>query len=131
MNLRLQVEQDLQTTLESDFKLPVILIDPDGNTYDKSANEPLEDLTGQIMFDTILQNPETGQEIISNKPVVTLRRSSLARIPSELDYSKWFVKIPLSVLTGAAIITMNLLRPPEGGKSHGFIRLYLGKAVQV
>ena len=130
MNLRLQVEQDLQTTLEGDFSLPVILIDPDGETYDKSANEPLEDLTGQIMFDTIIQNPETGPEIIDNKPVVTLRRSSLTRIPSDTDYAKWFVKIPESVLSGAPLRTLNISRAPEGGRSHGFIRLYLGQAEQ-
>lgn len=130
MTLRATVEKDLKLTLEGDFKLPVILIDPDGNTIDKSANEPLEDLTGQVMFDTIIENPDTGREIITGKPVVTLRRSSLSRVPTDTDYPKWFVKIPVSVLVGALIETFNLARPPEGGSSHGFVRLYLMKAEQ-
>lgn len=121
MSLREQVESDLSFTLESigDWGLPVELIDPDGLVYQ---------LNGQILYDTIVTDPETGGEIIVHKPVVTLRRSSLTRVP--LSGEKWAVKIPIEPSLTANKVTFLLERPTEEGGSIGFIRLYLMKAKQ-
>lgn len=121
--LRERIERDLGTTLERHFKLPVILIDPDGNVYDKSANDPEQDLVGQILYDTLVDNPETGGEIIVHKPVVTLRRTSLTRVPQALE--KWAVKIPIRPFYDDPKVTYMLERPSEEGGAIGFIRLYL------
>lgn len=123
INLREQIEADLLETLEGEFGLPVVLIDPDGVTYDKSANDPENDLVGQVLYDTMIENPETGQDIIVHKPVVTLRRSSLGRVP--VSGEKWVVKIPIVPQYDAEKVTFSLERPAEEGGAIGFIRLYL------
>ena len=117
LNLREQAESDLSFTLEGAFGLPVTLIAPDGSIQDN--------LTGQVLYDTIKVNPETGEEMVVNNPVVSLRRSSLDRIP--LPGEKWIVKIPVDPSTTATLedFIIDQTRPPEGGRSIGFIRLYL------
>ena len=92
INLRELAESDLQYTLEGDFRLPVVLIDPEGvkQKIKKGSTEPL---TGQIIYDTREENTETGQEIIVHKPMVAIRRTSLERIP--IPGEKWVVKIPI------------------------------------
>ena len=127
-NLREQVEADLSFTLEGDWGLPVILQAPDGTTYDKSANDPTADLMGQILYDTIEENPETGQQILVHKPVVTLRLSSLTRVPVAGEI--WSVTIPSAPSLTAVTETYLLDHPSEDGRSIGFIRLYLMKAEQ-
>lgn len=128
MNLREQAEEDLFDSLEDSdgWGLPVILVDPDGVKYDKSANDPTADLTGQILYDTTVYDPETGMNVIVSIPVVTLRRSSLARIP--VAGEDWFVKIPETPDASAPKVSHVLERAPQGGKSIGFIRLYLTRA---
>lgn len=106
--------------------MAVVLISPDGVTYDTSENDG-EPLYGQVLFDTLSQD-EDGNQIITHKPVVTLRRSSLARIPAPGE--KWVVKIPESVLAGADTDTFLVERASEDGKSIGMIRLYLRAAEQ-
>ncbi len=121
-NLRELAEADLETTLEDSvmgFGLPIVLIDPDG--AEQTVN-------GQVLYETVIENPETGQEIIVPKPVVTVRRSSLDRIP--IAGENWFVKIPSTPAVAAAKENYLLERPPEGGRSIGYIRLYLMKAEQ-
>lgn len=124
-NLRELVESDLAYTLEDPegFGLPVILIAPNGTTYDKSANDEAADLTGQILYDSLDVDPETGAEIIVHKPVVTLRRSSLEVIPGPNE--KWVVKIPTTPSYNAEKESFYLERPTEHGGAIGFIRLYL------
>jgi hypothetical protein len=121
VNLREQVEADLAASLENpdDFGLPVVLISPDGE---------VQELYGQIVYDTKRFDPETGMDIVIHQPVVTLRRSSLARVPQARE--KWAVRIPELPSLTAAKTTHAIERAPEGGKSIGFIRLYLTKAVQ-
>ena len=128
MNLRVQAEQDLHDTLEDSagWGLPVVLIDPDGNRIDKSANNPEEDLSGQILYDTTVVNPETGLDMIVHKPVITLRRSSLSRIPAAGE--KWMAEIPEIPDPTAAKVLHRVERAPEEGKAIGFIRLYLSMA---
>jgi hypothetical protein len=131
VNLRVQAEDDLYDTLEDPdgWGLPVVLIDPDGAIIDKSANNPTEDLTGQILYDTTVVNPETGLDMIVHKPVVTLRRSSLSRIP--VAGEKWMVKIPEIPDPTATKVLHKVERAPEDGKAIGFIRLYLTRATEI
>lgn len=128
MNLREQAEEDLFDTLEDSegWGLPIILVDPDGVEYDKSANDPTADLTGQILYDSTIFDPETGMNVIVSDAVATLRRSSLTRIP--LAGEKWFAKIPETPDASAPKVSHAMERAPEGGKSIGFIRLYLSRA---
>ena len=128
MNLRVKVEEDLGKTLEdpTGFGLPVVLIDPDGNRQEKSANNPSQDLSGQILYDTRVVDPETGLQMIVHKPVVTLRRSSLNRIP--VAGERWGVEIPETPDPTATKILHVVEQAPEDGKAIGFIRLYLTRA---
>ena len=130
MNLRVQAEEDLADTLEDPdgFGLPIVLIAPDGTIIDKSANDPDEDLTGQILYDTVVTNPETGLDMIAHNPVVTLRRSSLSRVPAAGE--KWGVRIPITPDPAAATVLHMVERAPQDGGSIGFLRLYLTKAVE-
>lgn len=116
MNLRNLIESDLATTLEGDFAQTVNLIDPDGVRHDG--------LLGRVQYDTVRINPETGEEMTVNLPVITLRRSSMARVPQAGE--NWLIEYPESPITGAAMIqrVLTATRPPEGGRSIGFIRLY-------
>lgn len=117
MNLRELAEKDLGRSLEGEWSLPVNLIDPDGARYDG--------LRGQVLFDIVRVNPETGEEVTVQTPVVTLRRSTLARIPAPGE--NWIVEIPAIPSEAAAKVqhVLSPTRPPEGGASIGFIRLYL------
>jgi len=129
VNLREQAELDLRHTLEGAFKLPVVLIDPDGNTIDTSENDGLP-LVGQVLYDTVVTDPATGGTVVIDEPVVTLRRSSLSRVPAPGE--NWAVRIPLTPSATGDLVT-HLIDPsksPEGGASIGFIRLYLKKAAQ-
>jgi len=127
MNLRAQAEADLIDTLEGDFGMPVVLISPDGVRYSKSANDPTADLVGQVLFDTIAQDGD-GNQIIDHKPVVTLRRSSLSRVP--LAGEAWAVEIPTGPRVDAPRETYMLEAPSLHGASLGIIRLYLRRAEQ-
>jgi len=129
LNLRRLAEKDLGLTLEKDWGLPVILIDPDGNTITKKVDTE-EDLMGQVLYDTMSYDLDTGLPKISNNPIVVLRVSSLERVPKAGE--KWFVRIPISPVENAEMgnFIFDPTRPPEGGASIGFIRLYLIKAKQ-
>jgi len=129
LNLRERSEQDLKFSLEGEWALPVVLIDPDGNKLDTNQNTG-EPLTGQVLYDSVKDNPQTGAPVVTNKPVVTLRRSSLSRTPEAGE--KWFVQIPVDPSTTATLESFQLdkERPPEGGRSIGFIRIYLRRVKQ-
>ena len=130
MGLRAEIEEDLLETLEDsdDYGLPVELISPvDGARQTKSANDPTADLTGQIIYETLRQS-EDGIPIIEHKPVVTLRISSLDRVPANGE--KWSVIIPISPVAGADTETFILEKAMQDGRSIGYVRLYLRRAVQ-
>ena len=124
MNLRELAESHLAATLENEnhFGLPIILISPSGVTYDA--------IQGQILYDTRAVN-DLGVEIIVHNPVVTVRRSSLTRIPLASEKGTWAVKIPATPSPTADTETYLLGRSSEDGNSLGFIRLYLSKTVQI
>ena len=117
MNLRELSEKDLGRSLEGEWSLPVNLVDPDGVRSNG--------IRGQVLFDIVRVNPETGEEVTVQTPVVTLRRSSLVRIPQPGE--NWIVEIPETPHEAAAKVqyVLSPTRPPEGGASLGFIRLYL------
>lgn len=121
-NLRELIESDLGTTLEGDFALPVELIDPDGAK---------QTLVGQVLYDTITLDPETGEPITANNPMVALRRTSLTRVP--VAGEKWIVKIPTDPSATAPLEEFMITgdRPPDGGRSIGYIRLHLMRVVQI
>ena len=121
-NLRELIETDLGTTLEGDYALPVELIDPDGAS---------QSLVGQVLYDTTTLNPETGEAMTVNDPIVTLRRTSLTRIPE--DGERWIVKIPTTPSTTAPLedFTITGDRPTTGGGSIGYIRLHLQRVSQI
>ena len=128
MNLRAEIETDLVETLQGDYGQAVVLTSPDGVRYSKSANIPTADLMGQVLYDTIGQD-ENGADVIDHKPVVTLRRTSLTRVP--LSGETWAVEIPIGPQVGATRSTFMLERASEDGCSIGVIRLYLRAAVQL
>ena len=118
VNIRELAESELGYTLEGDFGLPIVLTDPDGDTNEYS---------GQIIYNTLVED-DIGSQVVINKPVVTLRISSLVRVPQEGE--NWMVKIPDTPSTTADKSTYFIERPSEDGRSIGFIRLYLAKPDQ-
>jgi len=129
VNLRELVETDLDTTLEGEWGLPVTLISPDGEiqTLKKGTTDRL---TGQVLYDTVQQNPETGEIIMVDNPIVSLRRTSLDRIPE--DGEKWVVQIPTTPSTTAALedFVLSPTKAHGGGGSIGYIKLYLTRVNQ-
>lgn len=121
MNLREQAENDLAETLEGDFSLPVQLVTPDG--IEITAR-------GQVIYDQVKINQATGEEMIVNEPVITLRRSSLSRVP--LSGEHWLVRYPQSPSESAPLVSgvLSKTRPPDGGASLGVIRIYPQKVKQ-
>lgn len=128
MSLRALAEQDLGRSLSGpDWGLPVALTGPDGirRTVD-TTGAPLR---GQVLYDMVRINPETGGRVVVGNPIVTLRRSVLHRVPAPGE--NWLVEIPVSPVDPAMVqMVLSPVRPPEGGGSIGFIRLYLQRVEQ-
>lgn len=122
VNLRQLAESDLSVTLEGEWALNITLTGPGGIRQ--------TDVPAQVIYETIEQNASTGEPIIVNKPVVTLRISTLTRVP--LDGEKWFVQMPESPLLGAALSSFSFdpNRAIVHGKSIGYMKLYLRKVRQ-
>jgi hypothetical protein len=130
-DIRELIEGDLKETLEGDFGLPVELLNPDTGIWQtESANEPGTLLQGQILYDSIIRDPNTGLDIVVHKPVVSLRRSSLAVVPDATPGKNWAVRIPLEPSASAPKVTFRIGRVTEGGDSIGFVRLYLERIEQ-
>ena len=123
-SLRRTLERDMYDTLESEWKMPVELTSPDGVQQIYSANNPSELLGGQVLYSSRRESPETGEIIVVNQPVVTLRISSLVRIPKVGE--KWYIKIPTGYEPNATkqsfVFTPD--RSPENGTDMGFIKIY-------
>ena len=128
-NLRELAESDLDTTLEGDYGLPVELTDPNGVIY-TTKKDSTDLLMGQILYDQVRVDPGTLESMVVNNPIVSLRRSSLTRIP--LAGETWHVRIPITPSVDAEKVDflIDTDQPPEGGASIGFIKLFLKKAVQ-
>lgn len=126
-NLRQAIEKDLKDSLEGEFKVPVELTGPDGITQIYSENDPGELLGGQVLYFSKEENPETGEIIIIDNPVVSLRISSLKRVPA--DGETWYIKMPISPVAGAEKISFvfTATRSKMSGTDIGFIRIYVQK----
>ena len=135
MNLREQVEKDLSFSLEGDWGLPVELISPDGVKYSTSENSPDPEnplpLMGQVLYDQLKADPDTGEPITINNPIVVLRRTSLARIPA--DGETWSVRLPTKPSLSAALenFILSATRPHGGGQSIGYTKLYAQRIEQL
>ena len=129
LNLREQAEEDLGFTLEGEFGNLVELIAPSGQIINTNVLDG-SPLKGQILYDTVRENPDTGATIISNEPIVVLKRTSLSQVPKAGE--GWAVRIPTDPSTSAPMENFKISpdRPPEGGRSLGFIRLYLQRNEQ-
>lgn len=114
-NLRVQIEKDLKDTLESEFGMSVELTSPDGDTFPA---------VGQVLYFTRELNPESGEAIVVNVPVVTLRKTSLKRIPRAGE--RWSIRMAVSPEAGADIVNFILTpdKNPESGTDIGFVRYY-------
>jgi hypothetical protein len=123
-NLRQAVEKDLADSLEGEWKMPVEITFPNGIMQKYSANNPMELLGGQILYYTRRENPATGEMMIVQEPVVTLRLSSLiqAFTPGE----KCYIKMPISPRVNAEYrrFVFTPTRAAENGIDIGFIRIY-------
>jgi hypothetical protein len=121
----------LQETLAGIFALPVTLTDPDGveqiyNALDAALPvEERRELAGQVMFARKRFDPNTGGDIIVPKPVVSLPKDSLVRVPKDDDPDHWLCKAPTEPKWDAPKTTYRVGRPIEGGDGHSMIRLYL------
>lgn len=129
MNLRERVESDLAITVEGRWGLPVFLTSPDGEKQinKKGTTVPLK---GQVLYDIMRLDLDTGEDKLVGCPVVTLRRTSLDRVPEPGE--NWLIEIPDEPREDADMVSYVLspTRPPEGGRSIGFIRLYLQQVEQ-
>jgi hypothetical protein len=74
--------------MEGDYGLPIVLVDPDGNEYNTSANDPTKELVGQVNYHSIDDNVnnnitsgDPGGSLVIMKPVVSIRKTSLTRVP--------------------------------------------------
>lgn len=123
-NLRAQVEADLVDSLEGEWGMPVELTSPDGEVQKYSANNPDILLKGQVLYFSKREDPETGETIVVPQPVVSLRISSLTRVPA--DGEKWHIKMHVNPRPGS--LMQSFLFTPDRAKEHGtdigFIRIY-------
>ena len=120
--LRAQAEAYLEQTLEDPnlFGMEIELISPEGERIQ---------VYGQVIYKSMVTN-DLGLETVVNKPVVTVRASSLSRVPLPTDSPRWACRIPESPQAGADLKTYIVETPEEGGGSLGIIRLYLTLAEQ-
>lgn len=132
-NLRALAVTDMREQNLKDWYLPVQFTDPDGNVYNKDniSGEQLQAV--QILYSYPKMDPQTGEEILINEPVVVMARKSLARVP--VAGERWHLRFPTEpdpTIPAAqwGDYVLSELRAPEVGESLGFIRLYPQKAVQ-
>jgi hypothetical protein len=116
-------ESDLDDTIEGEFGVPVTLLTPNGETVTKTVDG--RPLLGKVRWTQPEVNPDTGVAVAVPNPVVTLRRSSLAREPKTGE--NWGVIIPSGPRPDAPLETFALDRSyaVEGGRTLGKIRLPL------
>lgn len=116
-NLREAIEASLGHALENaayGFGLPIVLIAPDGTS---------QALNGKIIWDHKVFDPETGSTMIVHRPVITVRISSLTRVP--VSGEKWLAKIPNAPSRTAPVETYIVQDPETDGRSIGFMRIFL------
>ena len=90
-------ESDLGDAIEGEFGVPVTLIAPDGQRISETVDG--RPLVGKVRWSQPEVNAQTGEAVVVPNPVVTLRRSSLSRVPATGE--EWYVSIPESGKKGA------------------------------
>lgn len=114
--------------IEKQVGVKVVLIDPDGKEYHKSALDSDEDLKGWFVQESLEHDLRTGVDIISDKPVLSLRIRSLGRVPQEGE--RWIVKVATK-LDSEELKSFILAGAPRNRKTIGFINLGLGSVSQI
>lgn len=116
VNFRELSESLLNLTVEGPFGLPIDLMAPDGSKF--SA-------VGQLVFDRIEENPDSGEIIVVVNPVAVLRRSSLDVVPE--NGQNWHFRMPLTPdrLADKFDFVLDESKSISGGKSLGIIRIYM------
>ena len=113
--------------IENEMGLKAILIDPDGKKYSKSALDETQDLKAMLTRESLVYDANSGAEVMSEKPVVTFRIRSLARVP--LDGENWIVRIQESVFS-ENMKSFTLSGPPEFYRTIGHVNLNLQELSQ-
>jgi hypothetical protein len=123
VNLREQGESDLSFTLEGDFGLPVYFRH-DGVQYGSEA-DPVE---AQVLWDHSRMNPDSGEPVIVQAPVVTVRLSTmeaLGKVPEPGETWELFIpEKPSRTATKVEYIVTGDNRSIEKNESIGFVRFY-------
>jgi hypothetical protein len=123
MNMRETIAQDMQSILSNpkEFGLPLELVGPDG-----------VEQTGLYGFITYarVNVTETGNEVMVRKPVVTVSKRDLNRIPLSTDFGKWICRIPDRPYTTESLTTYVVEQVLAGGDSFDFVQLHLTAAEQ-
>lgn len=128
-NLRELADSTMIISIEGPFGLPAELTDPDGVEY--TNNNRGTTLKGQLLFDSVEVDPDTGEVMAVEKPIAVFRRASLTRVPK--DGERWAVKMPLQPSETANKTTLVFDGSQAlltGGKSLGIIRIPLQFAEQ-
>lgn len=132
MNLRKKINTDLEASMEGskEWGLPVELVAPDGTEY-KTKKGTTEVLTGQVLYNRTQFNPETGEDLSIDDPMVILRLNSLERIPAQDE--NWAVRIPSDPDPESPLTTFvkNPDKAMKFNRSIGFVIIYLQKAEQL
>jgi hypothetical protein len=124
-NLRHRIEHDLGQSLEGEWGVPFELTSPDGQIQRYSLNQPGEQLVCQALNFSRRENPSTGETMVVDQPVISVRLSSLIRVPSAGE--TWYIKVFWSrVGLGSDMkYLFSSDRAPEHGTDIGFMRMYL------
>ena len=91
-NLRKRVISDLKTTLEKEWALPVVLVNPITGVIQATKKGTTDPLVGQVNYVDVEVVPDTGEEVVVENPSVVLNLESLDAIPKAGE--RWLVKIP-------------------------------------
>jgi len=113
-----------------EWGLPVELISPIDGSKQTLKKNSTDKLTGQVFYNRVEFNPNTGEEISIDDPGVVLRLNSLDIIPN--DGENWSVKIPITPDEEDTLVTF-ILSPTKAMKfnrSLGIVTMYLQKATQ-
>lgn len=129
------MERDLGAMIEDSvngFGLPVSLCPPDGERQIYDAHDTgvpqTQLLMGRVVYARFEVSPQTGMSYRVNDPMVTLRKSSLVRVPAAGEI--WSVTIPKEPSLTSDTETYLMTMAPQSGDSYPWILLVLMKAEQ-
>lgn len=120
VDLRVLAESDLQYSVEGEWGATMYLIDPDGVRHT---------VVGQLVYSYIKTDPQSGDDVVVQEPVITLRKSTLTRVP--VNGEKWFCQLP-DAPPSTDLLNYGLTadRANMGNNSLGIVKLYPKKVKQ-